>query len=129
MLAISVGGQPRTGVQVKYVVLWRALTCPRLRRAASSQVSKGAHKKSLLSAPHCQGPRTNADYEASEGYLTFERFSPASLDPSSHEWHCLFLARSLARGMDGIIMHLDLAIASSLSLSPLSLHETFAINT
>ena len=87
--------------------------------SASSQVSKGAHKKEPIIGPPLSGSE-DEDSGASGGYLTFERFSPASLAPSSHEWYCLFLAAY------GIIMHLDLAIASSFSLS---LHETFAIKT
>ena len=100
-------------VQVKYVVLWRALTCPPPPPPPPPlKFPRGPQKEPIIGPPHCQGPRTRTPERAEgRGYLTFERFSPASLAPSSHEWHCLFHAAY------GIIMHLVLAIASSLSLS------------
>ena len=63
------------------------------------QVSK-AHKKPIIGPP-LSGVEDGAP---SGGYLTFERFSPA---PSNE--------RRSQLGGHGIIMHLDLAIASSVS--------------
>ena len=91
------------------LMAWFDLPSPSLRRLLlnphSTQVSK-AHKKPIIGPP-LSGGGGRRELRPSGGYLTFERFSPA---PSNERRSQLG-----GHGNDGIIMHLDLAIASSVS--------------